>query len=53
MIRSGNETLGEEASDDRLVQCLRKVSANGQIPNIQNARFTAPNSVLVGNVTLN
>lgn len=31
-ILSGNDALAGEASDDRLVQCLRRVNANGHNP---------------------
>ncbi|CAK90824.1 unnamed protein product (macronuclear) [Paramecium tetraurelia] len=52
LLSQGNDMLGSEASDDRLVQCLRQVQTNGQTPQISDALFTAPNSVLVGNVIL-
>ncbi|CAD8046452.1 unnamed protein product [Paramecium primaurelia] len=52
LLSQGNDMLGSEASDDRLVQCLRQVEAKGHTPQIGDALFTAPNSVMIGNVIL-
>ncbi|CAD8050818.1 unnamed protein product [Paramecium sonneborni] len=52
LLSQGNDILGSEASDDRLVQCLRQVEVKGNSPQIGDALFTAPNSVLIGNVIL-
>lgn len=52
LIVNGNQHQAELGSDDRLVQCLRAQPANGHTPVTDSAIFTAPNSVMVGQVSL-
>ena len=49
---AGTQLAGEDASEDRLVPSLRKLTHSGYEPQIETADFIAPNATIIGNVKL-